>query len=132
MDRAFPLAPLLHSQKLDSGKHENEAIPAPFPPFLPSSLLFPPSSLFSLLLFFLFSFLLFFSLFSSHRVEGDVGDPQTVEQPHASEHQVEGESSFNSCTCICASSIASFPGHSCLQFLIACSMQKQPEGEGLG
>ena len=107
---------------------------SPFPssPFL-LSLLFPHSPLFSLLssLSLLFPFSLL-SLFSSHRVEGDVGDPPTVEQPHASEHQVEGESSFNSCTCVCTSSIASFPGHSCLQFLIAFPMQKQPEGEGPG
>ena len=114
---------------------------SPFPPspFL-LSLLLPSSPLFSLLsslsLLFPFSLLspplFILSLFSSHRVEGDVGDPPTVEQPHASDHQVEGESSFNSCTRICTSSIASFPGHSCLQFLIACPMQKQPEGKGLG
>ena len=29
-------------------------------------------------------------------------------------------------------SLASFPGRSCLQFMIACSMQKRSEGEGLG
>ena len=101
--------------------------PAPLfllPPSLPSfpsllSLLLPPfSSLPSSSIPFLFSSLLFlfFSLFSSHRVEGDISDPKTVEQRHASDHQVEGESSFNNCTCICTNSIASFLDHSCLQF----------------
>ena len=36
---------------------------------------------------------------SSHRVEGDVSDTQTVEQPYASDHEVERESTFSNCTC---------------------------------
>ena len=101
--------------------------PLSSPSFHLSPFFFPFFSLpflFSPLLFF------FFSLFTSHTVEGDVGDPQTAEQPHASDHQVEGESNFNSCAC--TSSIAWFLGHSCLQFLITCSMEKLPEGKGLG